>query len=170
MSASGCTGLVWPAGRTFADPCSKRIYWCQCFFWFFFVDRYFEFEVLTSGPMRVGWAKVEAKPGYELGQDDCSWAFDGWRVSWLCDSSPVVNGVLAIQQEGSNASWKSIVLTWSRSRLNPIFRALLSTWPPHHVEFVSTNATQSCMMIIIISFHNIINFIYNRNQIAVFFF
>merc|ERR1712071_652925 len=41
---------------------------------------YFEFEVLTSGPMRVGWAKVEAKPGHELGQDDCSWAFDGWRV------------------------------------------------------------------------------------------
>ena len=43
-------------------------------------SRYFEFEVLTAGPMRVGWAKVEAKPGYELGQDDCSWAFDGWRV------------------------------------------------------------------------------------------
>lgn len=42
--------------------------------------RYFEFEVLTAGPMRVGWAKVDFKPGSQLGQDDCSWAFDGWRV------------------------------------------------------------------------------------------
>lgn len=30
--------------------------------------------------MRVGWTKVESKPGFQLGQDDCSWAFDGWRV------------------------------------------------------------------------------------------
>lgn len=44
------------------------------------IYRYFEFEVLTAGPMRVGWAKADAKPGYQLGQDDCSWAFDGWRV------------------------------------------------------------------------------------------
>ena len=44
------------------------------------MKRYFEFEVLSSGPMRVGWCKADAKPGYQLGQDDCSWAFDGWRV------------------------------------------------------------------------------------------
>ena len=48
-----------------------------------FCCRYFEFEVLTSGPMRVGWARADAKAGYQLGQDDCSWAFDGWRVRAL---------------------------------------------------------------------------------------
>jgi hypothetical protein len=43
--------------------------------------RYFEFEVLTAGPMRVGWGKADFKPGCQLGADDCSWAFDGYRVS-----------------------------------------------------------------------------------------
>ncbi|XP_055857542.1 ryanodine receptor isoform X9 [Episyrphus balteatus] len=38
---------------------------------------YFEFEVLTSGPMRVGWARADCHPGAMLGSDDCSWAFDG---------------------------------------------------------------------------------------------
>lgn len=42
--------------------------------------RYFEFEVLTIGPMRVGWARADAIPGCQLGYDDCSWAFDGYKV------------------------------------------------------------------------------------------
>ncbi|XP_065200353.1 ryanodine receptor [Planococcus citri] len=40
---------------------------------------YFEFEVLTPGPMRVGWARVECEPGYQLGNDENSWAFDGFN-------------------------------------------------------------------------------------------
>uniref|UniRef100_A0A0N7ZDQ6 SPRY domain-containing protein n=1 Tax=Scylla olivacea TaxID=85551 RepID=A0A0N7ZDQ6_SCYOL len=42
---------------------------------------YFEMEVLTSGPMRIGWVEVSSQPGKELGSDDKSWAFDGFRVS-----------------------------------------------------------------------------------------
>nr|XP_014093113.1 ryanodine receptor isoform X7 [Bactrocera oleae] len=38
---------------------------------------YFEFEVLTAGPMRVGWARADCHPGIMLGSDDSSWAFDG---------------------------------------------------------------------------------------------
>ncbi|KAG5681994.1 hypothetical protein PVAND_011393 [Polypedilum vanderplanki] len=40
---------------------------------------YFEFEVLTAGPMRVGWARADAAPGMMLGSDDSSWAFDGYN-------------------------------------------------------------------------------------------
>ena len=42
--------------------------------------RYFEFEVLTDGPMKVGWARIDAHPGRQIGQDDSSWAFDGYHV------------------------------------------------------------------------------------------
>lgn len=40
---------------------------------------YFEFEILTAGPMRVGWAKAECAPGCMLGADDNTWAFDGYN-------------------------------------------------------------------------------------------
>ncbi|XP_073986803.1 ryanodine receptor isoform X3 [Rhodnius prolixus] len=40
---------------------------------------YFEFEILTAGPMRVGWAIADYSPGTQLGSDDCSWAFDGFN-------------------------------------------------------------------------------------------
>lgn len=62
---------------------------------------YFEFEVLTAGPMRVsgiisilfghtiqtfcllkvGWARADCNPGCMLGADDTTWAFDGYNVS-----------------------------------------------------------------------------------------
>ena len=42
---------------------------------------YFEFEVLTAGPMRVGWAKADCSPGNMLGSDENTWAFDGYNVS-----------------------------------------------------------------------------------------
>ncbi|XP_043197981.1 ryanodine receptor-like isoform X5 [Amphibalanus amphitrite] len=41
---------------------------------------YFEFEVLTDGPMKVGWARIDAHPGRQIGQDDSSWAFDGYHA------------------------------------------------------------------------------------------
>ncbi|XP_050555818.1 ryanodine receptor isoform X31 [Spodoptera frugiperda] len=40
---------------------------------------YFEFEILTAGPMRVGWAHADMAPGMMLGQDENSWAFDGYN-------------------------------------------------------------------------------------------
>ncbi|CAB3362502.1 Hypothetical predicted protein [Cloeon dipterum] len=42
---------------------------------------YFEFEVLTTGPMRVGWARADCPPGCQLGSDEYSWAFDGYNVT-----------------------------------------------------------------------------------------
>lgn len=42
---------------------------------------YFEFEILTAGPMRVGWAHADCAPGQMLGCDENSWAFDGYNVS-----------------------------------------------------------------------------------------
>ncbi|XP_050093132.1 ryanodine receptor isoform X16 [Anopheles aquasalis] len=41
---------------------------------------YFEFEVLTAGPMRVGWARADCNPGTMLGSDDSTWAFDGYNA------------------------------------------------------------------------------------------
>ncbi|XP_071050495.1 ryanodine receptor isoform X2 [Onthophagus taurus] len=40
---------------------------------------YFEFEILTAGPMRVGWAKADCAPGRMLGADENTWAFDGYN-------------------------------------------------------------------------------------------
>ncbi|XP_074541835.1 ryanodine receptor 3 isoform X2 [Halichoeres trimaculatus] len=40
---------------------------------------YFEFEALTGGDMRVGWARPGCKPHLELGTDDQAFVFDGYR-------------------------------------------------------------------------------------------
>ncbi|KAG5899237.1 hypothetical protein JTB14_035422 [Gonioctena quinquepunctata] len=40
---------------------------------------YFEFEILTAGPMRVGWARADCAPGCMLGSDESTWAFDGYN-------------------------------------------------------------------------------------------
>ncbi|KAM7313499.1 putative ryanodine receptor [Ixodes scapularis] len=42
---------------------------------------YFEFEVLTLGVMKVGWAGPNFLPSCELGGDDNSWAFDGFKAA-----------------------------------------------------------------------------------------
>lgn len=42
---------------------------------------YFEFEVVTGGDVRVGWARPGCKPDVELGTDDQAYVFDGHRVS-----------------------------------------------------------------------------------------
>ncbi|XP_035704010.1 ryanodine receptor isoform X5 [Folsomia candida] len=44
---------------------------------------YYEFEVLTAGPMKVGWARVDCKPGCQIGSDEYSWAFDGYNEEKL---------------------------------------------------------------------------------------
>ncbi|XP_056624494.1 ryanodine receptor 3 isoform X3 [Triplophysa dalaica] len=40
---------------------------------------YFEFEVVTGGDVRVGWARPGCKPDVELGTDDQAYVFDGHR-------------------------------------------------------------------------------------------
>lgn len=41
---------------------------------------YFEFEALSGGDMRVGWARPACRPDVELGSDDQAYVFDGYRV------------------------------------------------------------------------------------------
>ena len=43
--------------------------------------RYYEFEVLVPGKMKVGWAKMSLESGKELGTDGNSFVFDGFTVS-----------------------------------------------------------------------------------------
>lgn len=44
---------------------------------------YFEFETLSGGDMRVGWARPGCRPDVELGADDQAFVFDGYRVNKL---------------------------------------------------------------------------------------
>lgn len=44
---------------------------------------YFEFEVVSGGDMRVGWARPGCRPDVELGADDQAFVFDGYRVNQL---------------------------------------------------------------------------------------
>lgn len=42
---------------------------------------YFEFEVMTTGEMRVGWARPNVHADTELGADELAYVFNGCRVS-----------------------------------------------------------------------------------------
>ncbi|KAG9481022.1 hypothetical protein GDO78_010331 [Eleutherodactylus coqui] len=49
---------------------------------------YFEFEVVTGGDMRVGWARPSCRPDIELGADDRAFVFEGSRGQcWNMGSS-----------------------------------------------------------------------------------
>lgn len=41
---------------------------------------YFEFEIVTAGNMRVGWARPGCTPDKELGSDNQAYVFDGFEV------------------------------------------------------------------------------------------
>ncbi|KAM9364976.1 ryanodine receptor 2 [Pholidichthys leucotaenia] len=43
---------------------------------------YFEFEILTAGNMRVGWARPGCIPNRELGSDEQAYVFDGFEAQW----------------------------------------------------------------------------------------
>uniref|UniRef100_A0A3B3ZXK3 B30.2/SPRY domain-containing protein n=1 Tax=Periophthalmus magnuspinnatus TaxID=409849 RepID=A0A3B3ZXK3_9GOBI len=43
---------------------------------------YFEFEILTAGNMRVGWARPGCIPDKELGSDDQAFVFSGDEAHW----------------------------------------------------------------------------------------
>ncbi|TKS85783.1 Ryanodine receptor 2 [Collichthys lucidus] len=43
---------------------------------------YFEFEVVTAGNMRVGWARPGCTSDKELGSDDQAYVFDGSEAQW----------------------------------------------------------------------------------------
>lgn len=46
---------------------------------------YFEFEIVTAGKMRVGWARAGCDPEKELGSDDQAFVFDGFEVRYWTD-------------------------------------------------------------------------------------
>lgn len=46
---------------------------------------YFEFEIVTAGEMRVGWARAGCDPEKELGSDDQAFVFDGSEVRYKTD-------------------------------------------------------------------------------------
>ncbi|XP_073337843.1 ryanodine receptor 2 [Pagrus major] len=43
---------------------------------------YFEFEVVTAGSMRVGWARPGCTPDKDLGSDEQAYVFDGFEAQW----------------------------------------------------------------------------------------
>ncbi|KAM9587622.1 ryanodine receptor 1 isoform 3-T3 [Morphnus guianensis] len=50
---------------------------------------YFEFEAVTTGEMRVGWARPHLRPDTELGADDLAYVFNGHRAQrWHVGSEP----------------------------------------------------------------------------------
>ncbi|XP_029091765.1 ryanodine receptor 1 [Monodon monoceros] len=50
---------------------------------------YFEFEAVTTGEMRVGWARPELRPDVELGADELAYVFNGHRGQrWHLGSEP----------------------------------------------------------------------------------
>uniref|UniRef100_A0A8D2LE34 Ryanodine receptor 1 n=1 Tax=Varanus komodoensis TaxID=61221 RepID=A0A8D2LE34_VARKO len=50
---------------------------------------YFEFEAVTTGEMRVGWARPNVRPDVDLGADELSYVFNGHRGQrWHVGSEP----------------------------------------------------------------------------------
>lgn len=48
---------------------------------------YFEFEAVTTGEMRVGWARPSVRSDTELGADELAYVFNGNKVSHV-DAEP----------------------------------------------------------------------------------
>ncbi|OCT66306.1 hypothetical protein XELAEV_18042564mg [Xenopus laevis] len=94
---------------------------------------YFEFEAVTTGEMRVGWARPEVRPDMELGADEFAYVFNGCRGQrWHIGSEPfgrnwlpgdvvgcmidltemnivfTLNGEMLISDSGSELAFKDI--------------------------------------------------------------
>ncbi|VDN03294.1 unnamed protein product [Thelazia callipaeda] len=97
---------------------------------------YFEFEVLTSGFMKVGWMDIGALPTVDLGMDDRSYGFDGhlarkwhqgaeaygkeWKVGDIVGAfldlndrtiSFSLNGELLLDPSGSEMAFDNVIVT-----------------------------------------------------------
>lgn len=53
---------------------AEKSYAVKCGKW------YFEFEAVTVGEMRVGWARPDCRPDIPLGADDLAFVFNGFKV------------------------------------------------------------------------------------------
>ena len=60
------------------------------FFYLLACHRYYEVDIQTEGPAKVGWCLVSCPPDGEVGSDDHSWSYDGHSEEKLhggyCDS------------------------------------------------------------------------------------
>uniref|UniRef100_G3U9F3 Ryanodine receptor 1 n=1 Tax=Loxodonta africana TaxID=9785 RepID=G3U9F3_LOXAF len=75
-----CRQSRWDRVRIFR---AERSYAVQSGRW------YFEFEAVTTGEMRVGWARPELRPDVELGADELAYVFNGHRGQrWHLGSEP----------------------------------------------------------------------------------
>lgn len=76
---------------------------------------YFEFEAITGGDMRVGWARPGCRPDVELGADEQVFVFDGYRVSerLLCRPTELqpLTGVLFSLSGPAHARGKPLLRT-----------------------------------------------------------
>ncbi|XP_051788410.1 ryanodine receptor 1-like isoform X7 [Erpetoichthys calabaricus] len=94
---------------------------------------YFEFEAMTTGEMRVGWARPNVRADVELGGDDLAYVFNGCKAQrWHVGSEPfgrnwqsgdvvgcmidltdmnimfTLNGEMLISDSGSDLAFKEI--------------------------------------------------------------
>lgn len=77
---------------------------------------YFEFEAVTVGEMRVGWARPSVRADTELGADELAYVFNGFKVGAkpsLCASS----GFPSKSLKGPVVSFRLNVGMWEMSHL-----------------------------------------------------
>ncbi|XP_052827801.1 ryanodine receptor isoform X7 [Octopus bimaculoides] len=76
--------------QTIAEKkCTSRTYRAELTYAISHGKWYYEFEVITPGYMRLGWAKASFDPGCELGTDGLSYGFDGFLArKWFQGSEP----------------------------------------------------------------------------------
>lgn len=111
---------------------------------------YFEFEAVTVGEMRVGWARPSVRADTELGADELAYVFNGFKVG------PKLSYVL-VQDSKASAVWKSLknwfltgttLAYWKWAIWSPVAiwrRGGLYDWPhrdEHHVYTEWRNADQ----------------------------
>ncbi|KAM9591511.1 LOW QUALITY PROTEIN: ryanodine receptor 1-like [Morphnus guianensis] len=80
---SSAQGVPWGRGG------KSRIFWVERGYAVWASKWYFEFKAITTGEMRVGWARPHLHPDIELGADDLAYVFNGPRAQrWHVGSEP----------------------------------------------------------------------------------
>lgn len=90
---------------------------------------YFEFEAVTTGEMRVGWARPSVRSDTELGADELAYVFNGNKVSrvdspFFCDKKSRISFQLSMlpstgakMAHWQRALWPSVAV-WRCGRLH----------------------------------------------------
>ncbi|XP_068106648.1 ryanodine receptor 1 isoform X3 [Hyperolius riggenbachi] len=127
QESSGQAGIVKPRAERMRIFRAEKSYAVKSGKW------YFEFEAVTTGEMRVGWARPDVRPDVELGADELAYVFNGCRGQrWHIGSEPfgrnwqpgdvvgcmidltennimfTLNGEMLISDSGSDVAFKDI--------------------------------------------------------------